>query len=110
MIPRLFVDDPQRLVDFLRSVFGARGEYETEHPTMLQIGDAEIMVSAVGPRERTSSCFYLYVDDADDTYAKALQAGATSIEAPDDMPWGDRRAIVTDPAGNDWQIATSQAG
>lgn len=64
------------------------------------------MVSAVGPREPTSAFLYLYVDDVDATYKRALGAGATSIEEPASTPYGDRRAMVRDPSGNDWQIAT----
>jgi uncharacterized glyoxalase superfamily protein PhnB len=46
------------------------------------------------------------VENADKTYARALEAGALTIEKPVDMPYGDRRATVQDPRGNIWQIAT----
>jgi hypothetical protein len=36
-----------------------------------------------------------------------VAAGAATIDPPDDMPWGDRRATVRDAWGNIWQIATS---
>jgi uncharacterized glyoxalase superfamily protein PhnB len=49
---------------------------------------------------------YVYVQDADETYQRAIAAGATSIEEPADMPYGDRRATVRDPWENTWQIAT----
>ena len=49
---------------------------------------------------------HLYVPDADQTYARAVAAGAHVIEAPAVMPWGDRRATVSDAWGNLWQIAT----
>jgi uncharacterized glyoxalase superfamily protein PhnB len=49
--------------------------------------------------------FYLYVDDADATYGKMLAAGATSLEAPNDAPYGDRRAGAKDPCGNQWYVA-----
>ncbi|HSF14553.1 MAG TPA: VOC family protein [Vicinamibacteria bacterium] len=48
---------------------------------------------------------YVYVDDADGTYERAIQAGATSLEEPSDVPYGDRRAMVRDAWGNTWQIA-----
>ena len=51
---------------------------------------------------------YLYVPDTDATYARALQAGATSLQEPTDMFYGDRNASVKDPAGNLWTIATRQ--
>jgi uncharacterized glyoxalase superfamily protein PhnB len=48
----------------------------------------------------------VYVPDVDDTYQRAVQAGAESLEAPDDLPYGDRRAMVKDPWGDLWQMAT----
>jgi PhnB protein len=49
---------------------------------------------------------YVYVPDADATYRRAIAAGATSLEAPLDTPYGDRRAMVRDRWGGVWQIAT----
>jgi uncharacterized glyoxalase superfamily protein PhnB len=49
---------------------------------------------------------YVYVDDVDGTYRRAIAADAESIEAPVDTPYGDRRATVRDPWANVWQIAT----
>jgi PhnB protein len=49
---------------------------------------------------------YLYLDDMDAAYRRALEAGASVIEEPYDMHYGDRRATVRDPFGNIWQIAT----
>jgi len=103
--PRLVVTDPAGLVQFLKAAFGASGDFVTTGPSQMRIGDSIIMVSAIGPRAATSSFFYLYVDDADATYMRALKAGAMSLEEPTDMPYGDRRGMVRDPYGNDWQIA-----
>lgn len=70
------------------------------------IGDSIVMASdGGGIRKPTSSLLYVYVDDTDATYRRALRAGAVSIEEPQQTPYGDRRAMVTDPFGNDWQIA-----
>jgi PhnB protein len=104
--PRIVADDPAKLVDFLKRAFGATGELPKNSPAEMRIGDSIVMVSGVGPREATSSLLYLYVEDCDATYERALHAGAISLEKPDVMPWGDRRAIIKDPCGNDWQIAT----
>ena len=49
---------------------------------------------------------YLYVDDVDLTYQRALDAGATSQQPPTDQFYGDRSAGVKDPCGNLWWIAT----
>ena len=75
-------------------------------PSQIKIGDSIVMVSGVGLRDPSPSFLHVYVDDADVTYHRALEAGALSLEEPGDMPYGDRRAMVKDPWGNDWQIAT----
>ena len=106
--PRLVVQDPKLQVRFLRSTFDADGEYSEDSPTQMKIGDSIVMVSSSGARDPHSAFLYVYVDDIDATYQRALQAGAESIEKPRDLPYGDRRAMVRDPCGNDWQIATHE--
>jgi len=109
--PRLFTADVAGLVGFLRSVFDATREHVGGAPSVMTIGDSKVMVSdGGGIRERTSAFLYVYVADADDTYRRALAAGATTIEAPVDTPYGDRRATVRDRWGNTWQIATYRGG
>jgi len=49
---------------------------------------------------------YVYVNDTDAVYKRALQAGATSLMEPSDQFYGDRNAGVKDPVGNYWWIAT----
>jgi uncharacterized glyoxalase superfamily protein PhnB len=49
---------------------------------------------------------HVYFPDVDAVYAAALRAGAVSVEAPADKGYGDRSAIVTDPFGNTWFLAT----
>jgi uncharacterized glyoxalase superfamily protein PhnB len=104
--PRLVARDPATLVAFLRRAFGATGDFQTDRPSQMRIGDSIVMVSGVDPREAMPAFLYLYVEDADTVYRRALAAGATALEEPDDMPYGDRRAMVRDPGGNIWQIAT----
>jgi PhnB protein len=69
------------------------------------IGDSLVMVSRAGPRETFPAFLYVYVDDPDSTCQRALDAGAVSLEAVWDTPYGDRRGMVRDPWGNVWQIA-----
>jgi PhnB protein len=103
--PRLVVADVSGLVDFFRRVFGATGEMEPGRPVELHLGDALIMVSSTGERDAFPGFLYIYVDDVDTTYDAAVQAGATTLEAPLDTPYGDRRAMVRNPFGNVLQIA-----
>lgn len=102
----MVVHDPAKLVEFLKKAFGASGVFTADVPSIARIGDSIVMVSGAGPREPTPAFLYLYVDDVDSTYRRALEAGAACLEEPADMPYGDRRAMVKDPCGNDWQIAT----
>jgi PhnB protein len=105
--PRLVVHNPKQLVDFLKAAFGATGDYEANRPSQMKIGDSIVMVSGVmGLAPSAPAYLYLYVDDCDAVYARALTAGATSLEAPADLHYGDRRATVKDPEGNVWQIGT----
>jgi PhnB protein len=104
--PRLVVHDPAKLVDFLKKAFGALGDFTANSPSVIRIGDSMVMVSGVGPRDPMPAFLYLYVDDVDATHQRALEAGAVCLEEPADMPYGDRRGMVRDPCGNEWQIAT----
>lgn len=59
--------------------------------------------------ERAIRCprfLHVYVENADRTYARAIEAGATALEEPSETPHGDRRGMVADRWGNVWQIAT----
>jgi len=106
LTPRLFADDPARLIAFLRTVFGATGEVQTERPSELRIGDSMLMVGDTRVRAAMPAFLYVYVDDADATWRAAIDAGARSLEDPLDTPYGDRRGMVEDAWGNVWQIAT----
>jgi PhnB protein len=104
--PRLVVHDPAKLVDFLKKAFDASGDFTADSPSVIRIGDSMVMVSGVGPRDPMPAFLYLYVDDVDATHQRALEAGAVCLEEPANMPYGDRRGMVRDPCGNEWQIAT----
>src|SRR5438874_2021926 len=103
--PRMVVADVAAQVSFLRDVFGAVGEAAGDRPAEMRIGDSLVLVSEAGVRDRFPAMLYVYVDDADATYRRALAAGAVTLEEPLDTPYGDRRAMVRDPFGNLWQIA-----
>jgi len=49
---------------------------------------------------------YVYVPDADATYRKAIDAGATSVRPVADQTYGDRSGGVKDMCGNQWWMAT----
>ena len=107
VMPRIFTSDIAGVTGFLRTVFGAEGELRSGAPTEIRIGDSIILISdGGGVREAMPAFLYVYVENADETYRRAIAAGAESVETPADMPYGDRRATVRDSWANVWQIAT----
>ena len=105
LTPRIVANDPAGLVSFLRAAFDAEGEWHSGRPAEMRIGDSTLMVSETNERDAHSAFLYIYVDDADARYGRALALGATSLEAPFDTPYGDRRAMIRDPFDTVWQIA-----
>lgn len=113
--PYLMTQGADRLVDFLKQAFGAEVRDCTRRPdgaivhSQIRIGDSVLELSEANESWKPMSCaIHLYVEDADATYRRAVEAGATSLYEPDDKPYGDREAGVKDPAGNLWFIATHQ--
>jgi PhnB protein len=111
--PYLTVADVERLVSFAKEVFGA---VETERTTgsaggthyELRIGDSMLMCGGGAPArgKEKRAALHIQVPDVDAVYAQALKAGAKSVSAPQNKPYGERLAEVTDPVGNTWYIAT----
>ncbi len=111
--PFLVVNDANNFIDFLKNAFDAKEicRYNQGNDLVLhaevQIGDSRIMLSDA-PEESNPMTYtlYVYVDDVDNIYQKALNAGANSLREPTDEFYGDRRAGVLDPFSNQWWIAT----
>jgi uncharacterized glyoxalase superfamily protein PhnB len=105
------------LIDFVKRAFGAEELLRTTGSAgglhaEVRIGDTKVMIGGGGAwgGTPTPTGLHLYVPDADQVYRHALEAGAESLYAPVDQPYGDREAGVRDLAGNHWYIATHQAG
>jgi len=103
----------QKLIDFLQAVFHAEVKHITKNPNglimhaSLLVGSSMLMLSDVQPPwSFTPAHLYVYLPNVDEIYAKAMKAGATSINSPTDQFYGDRMAGVKDPSGNTWWIAT----
>jgi PhnB protein len=113
----LSVQNAAALVDFMVRAFDARpGEVQRSPDGGIQhgeirIGDSLIEISEARTKWPAKPCsLHLYVPDTDAVYARAVAAGARSLTAPDNAPYGDRAAGVQDPAGNHWFIATRLDG
>jgi uncharacterized glyoxalase superfamily protein PhnB len=66
--------------------------------------------SGDGLREPMAAFLYVNVENVDETYQRAVEAGAETLERPSDLPYGDRRAMVKDLWCNLWQIASRKHG
>jgi uncharacterized glyoxalase superfamily protein PhnB len=107
--PRIVTPDVEAFVEFLRAVFDADADIVPGRPVDVRIGDSVVLVSGTEERDAFPGFLYVYVDDADATHRRAVDAGAVTIEAPFDTPYGDRRAMVEDPWGDVFQIAHRRA-
>ncbi len=113
VIPYLIAKGASDLMEFLKIVFDAE---ETERMSMpdgtvahgeIKIGESTIMVSEASEMYKENpTMLYIYVEDVDATYKKALDAGATSVKEPENQFYGDRSCMVKDASGNSWGIAT----
>ncbi len=73
----------------------------------VKIGDSFVMMGEpTGQLGPMTSSIYLYVEDCDKVYERAVEAGAVSVMKPSDMLTGERYGGVKDPAGNIWWVAT----
>jgi PhnB protein len=111
--PYLTVQGAQKLLTFLKQVFNAKERLIMPGPDgaimhgEVVIGDSVIMFSdPAGQFVPRNSALYLYVEDVDATYKRALEAGGKSIKEPADQFYGDRSAGVEDSFGLYWGIAT----
>src|SRR5262249_51168309 len=104
--PRIVVHGAPGLVEFVKYVFGATGDYLPDRPSVMDISDSMVLISEAAAHPPVPAFLYIYVVDADETYQRALQRGARSLEEPADMPYGDRRGMVEDEWGTTRQIAT----
>ncbi|GIQ69093.1 VOC family protein [Xylanibacillus composti] len=117
VVPTLRADNASRLLDFLQAVFDAEVLHcatdntgKITHAEVL-IGHGIIEVSDANeawPANETS--LHVFVQNADECYRRALEAGAVSLYEPADMPYGERCGGIQDPFGNSWFIATFQRG
>jgi PhnB protein len=111
--PYLVVREVPKLLDFLKQAFNAQEIMRMPAPdgsimhAEVRIGGSAIMMGeARGEHKPMPGSIYLYVNDVDATYKRAIQAGATSQMEPANQFYGDRHANVIDPVGNHWFIAT----
>jgi len=119
--PYLTVHDAAQAIDFYKEAFGAEERSRMTLPdgkgvahAELKIGDSIFMLSDEMPGQSCEpsavgeAClgFYLYVNDVDAVFERAVAAGAKVKEPVKDEFWGDRVGQIIDPAGHIWSLAT----
>ena len=113
VFPYFFVSDAERFADFIKSAFDGKEVGRTVMPNgrianiRIGIGASRFMISeAQEGFKPTQGAYYLYVENADETFKRAISLGAQKIFDPMDMPYQDRQGGVIDPFGNIWWIST----
>jgi len=106
--PYLMIREFDKLIDFIKHAFGGVETFRTTgsaggtHVEVL-IGDSMIMIGGAATTEPMPAAIYLYMNNVDEVYQKALKAGATSILEPS-SDGEERRAGVVDAFGNQWYV------
>lgn len=111
--PWIISRDTAGLLDFVRQAFDAVelarvvGDDEAIGHAEFRIGNAIVMGFDAKPGWPDTPAFMrLYVEDADETFRRAVAAGATPVTEVTHLFWGDRVGRVRDPFGNLWWIQT----
>jgi PhnB protein len=113
VMPYLIVKDAPAFLDFTQKVFGAEEKYKAMRDEKLiqhgeiNIGGSVIMFAdATEQHQEQPAGFFIYVDDCDAVYKKALENGATTVTEPADQSYG-RSAGVKDAFGNTWWLTSA---
>jgi PhnB protein len=117
--PGLTCKNTAQAIDFYKSVFGATEIMRMPGPegrimhAELRIGDSRIMLAdefpgmscAPTPGAMSASSLFLYLENVDATFNRAVAAGAKVDMPLSNQFWGDRYGKVTDPFGHQWGLA-----
>lgn len=119
--PYLIVNDAAKALDYYKQAFGATELGRMTLPdgrvghAEFRIGDSTMMLGQESPQMGTRSPaslggspvgLYLYVEDCDRVFKRALSAGGTEVSPLKDQFYGDRNGCLRDPFGHTWYIAT----
>jgi PhnB protein len=112
IMPYLIINDANSFLNFTKAVFDAqeKSKHMRDENTIMhaevQIGTSVIMFAdSTSDYTTQTSGLFIYVDDADRVYQKALEEGAIRITDITNQPYG-RSGGVKDPFGNTWWITT----
>jgi len=111
--PYLVVEGVPKLLEFLKDTFNSTELERVPRPdgtishAEVRIGDSVVMMGEANAQSKPMpTMLYVYVEDVDAVYKRALHAGAKPVRELKDEFYGDRAGGVADPMGNQWWIAT----
>lgn len=110
--PYILSEDVNVLITFLEKAFNAKVTERLDSPagTMhaeVKIRDSVLMMGQAGEDKKAMpAMFYIYVEDVDEAFKQAKEAGGISVQEPQDQFYGDRVGAVKDSHNNQWWIAT----
>ncbi|HWB63634.1 MAG TPA: VOC family protein [Chitinophagales bacterium] len=115
VVPYLSVEGAREFFDFMKATFGATEQLIVPYDDgkvrhgELRVGDAVIMFSEVTDKnKKRPAAMFIYVEDVDGVYARALKNGATDLHAPLKQDYG-YTAGFEDKYGNQWWIVQGEA-
>ena len=121
LTPYLILQDASDAIDFYKSAFGATetvrhaGEGGRIMHAEIRVGGSPVMLADEAPQMNTKGpkayggspvSLFLYVEDVDASFARAVDAGAKVIRPVEDQDYGDRLGGVEDPFGYSWWLAS----
>jgi PhnB protein len=119
--PHLSIAGAAEAIEFYKRVLGARERMRMAMPdgtiahaeieiggSVIMIGDEQPGATDPSPKSLGGSpvALFVYVEDVDDVFKRATEAGAETVQAPEDHFYGDRVGMFDDPFGHRWNIAT----
>lgn len=118
--PSIVVRGAEEALDFYRKAFNAEETLRMPGPdgrimhAEFRIGDSVMMLGDEMPEMGAKSplslggspvSFFIYVENVDEAWQRAINAGAKQVMPLADMFWGDRAGCVDDPFGHHWWLA-----
>lgn len=112
VMPYLIIENAAGFISFMQKVFGAKETHKRmrdEHKIMhaeIMIGESKIMLADATERYKPQNAgFFIYVENADETFARAIESGAEVVDQLANQTYG-RSGGVIDPFGNTWWITS----
>ncbi|MQA06782.1 MAG: VOC family protein [Streptosporangiales bacterium] len=122
VMPHLSIEGAAGALEFYKGVLGATERMRMALPdgtvahAEIQLGESVIMIGDANlPTDTDPSpqalggspvALFVYLEDVDKAYERAIEEGAASVSKPADHFYGDRVATIDDPYGHRWNLAT----